>query len=114
MIGDRKNRCQPERLDQIECLRLCRELVPGGRKVGSEYHSASLQGGHGDRCRVHLKSGAWSYMPRTLSDRNFISSDYRLRRTGKSIQELVQASIGLSYVHSAAYLKGFIDRSKEN
>lgn len=101
------NNSQPNK-DQI--LRLCRELLPGGRKVGHEYHSYSLRGGSGDKCRINTKTGRWSYIPKGHRDRGFISTDQKNWRFGNNIVQLISASICISESDAEDYLNRFLNR----
>lgn len=35
-------------------------LLPGGKRVGLEWHAGSLRGEPGDSCRVNLRTGRWA------------------------------------------------------
>ena len=102
----------PSHPNSEDNLKLCRELMPGGIKSGSEYHSNSLRGGAGDKCRVNLKTGRWSYIPKGEREKGFIQTDKKYWKFGNDILQLISESFCISKTDIEAYLIGFMNRRK--
>ncbi len=80
---------------------LCRDLLPAGRKVGSEWRCGSVQGEAGKSLGVHLggaKTGVWS---------DFATGE------GGDLLDLIQSCLGLNRPDTFIWAKNWLGISNE-